>query len=130
MRLLLDTHILIWAAILPERLHQAERHLLTAADELVVSSVALWEIRLKWDSLHVTGARKGPVAPSDIVAVAEAMQWQFLALTARHATTPLAIPLGYKDPFDELLLVQAQEERLRVLTRDTKLQNHPLAVAP
>ena len=128
MRLLLDTHILIWAAVLPERLHQAERDLLTTADKLVVSAVALWEIRLKWDSLHATGARKGPVSPNDVVMVAEEMQWQFLALTARHATTPLAIRLGHRDPFDELLLVQAQEEQLSVLTRDTKLRDHPLAL--
>ena len=125
MRLLLDTHILIWAALTPDRLSPSECRHLETAEALVVSAVSVWETSLKWDSLHVTGGRKGTVSPADVVAFAEAMQWPFLALTARHATTVLAHPIGHKDPFDELLLVQAQEEKLHLLTRDAKLQDHP-----
>ena len=50
-------------------------------------------------------------------------------LTAVHAAAELAQPLGHKDPFDEWLLVQAQEEGMRLLTRDAKLTGHPLAFA-
>ena len=57
------------------------------------------------------------------------MGWEFLSLTARHAAAELVHPLKHKDPFDELLLVQAQEEGLRLLTRDSKLGYHPCSIA-
>ena len=63
-----------------------------------------------------------------MVAFAEAVAWEMLPLTGRHAAAELALPLGHKDPFDELLLVQAQEEGMRLLTRDAKLVGHPFSV--
>ena len=63
-----------------------------------------------------------------MVAFARAVDWELLPLTASHAAAKLAHPLAHKDPFDELLLLQAQEEGMRLLTRDTKLVGHPLAV--
>ncbi|MGD0108687.1 MAG: type II toxin-antitoxin system VapC family toxin [Rhodopila sp.] len=130
MRLLLDTHIAIWAALDPDALTEAERRRMAGADTpLVLSAVAVWELRLKWHSFHISGTRKGPVDPAAVVAFAAAIDWELLPLTARHAAAELAQPLGHKDPFDELLLVQAQEEGMRLLTRDAKLIGHPLTVA-
>lgn len=94
---------------------------------LVLSAVSVWELRLKWHSFHISGSRKGPIEPGSIVAFAGAVGWEVMALTARHATCSLTEPLGHKDPFDELLLVQAQEEGPRLLTRDAKLLGHSLA---
>jgi PIN domain nuclease of toxin-antitoxin system len=130
LRLLLDTHIAIWAALDPDALTAAERRQLEAANApLVLSAVSVWELRLKWHSFHISGSRKGPVAPATVVAFARAIGWALLPLTAIHAAAELTQPLGHKDPFDELLLVQAQEEGMRLLTRDAKLIGHPLAVA-
>ena len=130
MRLLLDTHIVIWVALDPDALTDDERRLMASADApLVLSAVAVWELRLKWHSFHISGQRKGPVDPASVVAFAAAVDWELLPLTARHAAALLAQPLGHKDPFDELLLVQAQEEGMRLLTRDAKLMRHPFAVA-
>ena len=130
MRLLLDTHIAIWAALDPGALTQAERRAMAGANApLVLSAVAVWELRLKWHTLHISGARKGPVEPASVVAFAAAVDWELLPLTARHAAALLAEPLGHKDPFDELLLVQAQEEGMRLLTRDAKLAGHQCALA-
>ena len=129
MRLLLDTHIAVWAALAPDALTDAERKRMSDADtQLVLSAVAIWELRLKWHSFHISGGRKGPINPTAVVAFAEAIAWKLLPLTARHAAAELAQPLGHKDPFDELLLVQAQEEGMRLLTRDAKLVGHPFAV--
>jgi len=129
-RLLLDTHIAIWAALDPDALSAAERGRLAAADgPIVLSAVAVWELRLKWHSFHISGTRKGAVDPAAVVAFATAIDWELLPLTAGHAAAALAQPLGHKDPFDELLLVQAQEEGMRLLTRDAKLAGHPFAVA-
>ena len=130
MRLLLDTHIAIWAALDPGALTDAERKQLEGTNEpLVLSAVSVWELRLKWHSFHISGSRKGPVAPATVVAFARAIGWQLLPLTAVHAAAELAQPLGHKDPFDELLLVQAQEEGMRLLTRDARLMGHPFAFA-
>lgn len=130
MRLLLDTHIVVWAALDPDALTEAERKHMAGADTpLVLSAVAVWELRLKWHSFHISGERNGPVDPGSIVAFAAAMDWELLPLTPRHAAAVLAQPLGHKDPFDELLLVQAQEEGMRLLTRDAKLAGHKFAVA-
>ena len=98
-----------------------------AGTRLVFSAVAVWELRLKWHSFHISGDGKGPIAPKAVVAFAEAMNWELLPLTAAHAAAQLVQPLEHKDPFDELLLLQAQEEGMCLLTRDTKLSGHPCA---
>jgi PIN domain nuclease of toxin-antitoxin system len=95
---------------------------------IVLSAVAVWELRLKWHSFHVSGGRKGLIDPLDVVNFASAIGWTFLPLTAHHAAAHLNSPLKHKDPFDELLLVQAQEEVMRLLTRDSKLAGHPFAL--
>ena len=129
MRLLLDTHIVVWAVLDPYALTDGERRRMAGAEEpLVLSAVVLWELRLKWHSFHVSGERKGPVGPSSVLAFASAMGWTFLPLSVRHAAAGLEPPLEHRDPFDELLLVQAQEERIRLLTRDARLVGHPFAV--
>lgn len=130
MKLLLDTHIAIWTALDPDRLTMDERRMMEQAEApLVLSAVTVWEARLKWHSFHVSGSRKGPVEPASLLAFAKAMRWEMLPLSPWHAVARLAHSLDHKDPFDELLLVQAQEEGLRLLTRDTKLSGHPLAAA-
>ncbi len=129
MRLLLDTHIVIWTVFDPTALSEAERGWMANSEmPLVLSAVAVWELRLKWHSLRISGGRKGPVDPAAVVAFAAAVDWEFLPLTAHHAAAALLHPLDHKDPFDELLLVQAQESGMRLLTRDAKLAGHPFAV--
>jgi PIN domain nuclease of toxin-antitoxin system len=116
LKLLLDTHIAVWAALDPDALTEAERKLMAGADSpLVLSTVAAWELKLKWHSFHISGERKGPLDPAVVVAFAKAIDWELLPLIAAHAAAELAQPLRHRDPFDELLLVQAQEEGMRLL---------------
>ena len=129
MRVLLDTHILLWATLATDRLRPGERACMDAAsDGIIVSTVALWELRLKWTTLHPSGECKGPASPQVVAAAVDAVAWPILALNARHAIAPLRHPLDHRDPFDELLMVQAQEEGCRLLTRDARLLGHPLAI--
>ena len=131
MRLLLDTHWLY--AIMParDRLSAAERlYLADPAVELHVSAVSIWEMRLKFHARHRDGARKSRFDPEDVLSVLEDLSVPVLAMTPAHAARPLETPLPHRDPFDELLLVQAQEEGLRLLTHDRLLIGHPLAVSP
>lgn len=111
MRLLRDTHIVIRAALDPAALTQGERTTLANADApLVLSAVSVWELRLKWHSFHISGGPQGPGGQAAVVSFAAAMAWDLMPLTPRHAAATLARPLGHKDRFDALLLVQAQEE--------------------
>lgn len=129
MRLLLDTHFAVWLAIDDNNLTRAERQLIEGEDvEIVCSAVSLWELRLKWNDLTLSGTPKGPLSPETVLLFAEDAGWTLLPLLPLHAVTELEYPIAHKDPFDELLLVQAQIEKLPLLTRDNKLRNHPLAL--
>jgi PIN domain nuclease of toxin-antitoxin system len=83
-------------------------------------------MRLKWDALHSSGDRKGPLDPAQAMQILAGQSIDFLPLSAAHAATPLAEPISHRDPFDEILLVQAQIEGLKLLTRDAKLLGHSL----
>ena len=128
MRLLLDTHVVIWSTTFEANLLPGERSLLASCETPCVSVVTFWEARLKWQSFHASGERKGLVAPGVLLRFVEALGWTILPLLARHAATDLLTPLPHRDPFDELLLAQAQVEGLELLTRDTAFRGHPLVL--
>ena len=131
MRVLLDTSYLFDFMDRPGKLLDSERRVLSArGTEFYVSAVSIWEIRLKHNARYPSGARKSRFSPDDVVTALEDQDVTFLPMTMRHAACELETPLEHKDPFDELLLVQAQEEGLRLLTVDRRLVGHPFAVAP
>ena len=131
MRLLLDTHFAIWLTTDSEQMGATDRAFLKRAPgRLVLSTVALWEVRLKWHSLHKSGERKGEVSPETVLQFAGAAGWEILKLEPAHAVTALSQAMPHKDPFDELLLVQAQVEGIKLFTRDDQLIGHPLTLTP
>ena len=131
MRVLLDTSYLFDFMDRPGKLLDSERRVLSARGTgFYVSAVSIWEMRLKHNARYPSGARKSRFSPDDVVTALEDQDVTFLPMTMRHAACELETPLEHKDPFDELLLVQAQEEGLRLLTVDRRLVGHPLAVAP
>ena len=130
MRALLDTSYLFDFMDRPGMFLDSERRMLAArGTDFYASTVSIWEMRLKHNARHRSGERKSRFSPEDVVAVLKDQDITFLPMTMRHAASELEIPLDHKDPFDELLLVQAQEEGLRLLTVDRRLVDHPLAVA-
>lgn len=131
MRVLLDTSYLYNFIDRPGKLLESERRFLSAhRTQLYVSAVSIWEMRLKHNARYESGERKSRFSPDDVVAALEDQEVTFLPMTMRHAARDLEIPLDHGDPFDELLLVQAQEEGLKLLTADRRLVGHPLSVAP
>jgi len=129
-RLLLDTHFVVWLAVDEARLTKEECALVRRGDvEIVCSAVSLWELRLKWNRTTLEGVPKGPASPDAVMDFGRNMDWTFVPLLPAHAVTALDVPVAHRDPFDELLLVQAQVEGLRLLTRDSKLRAHPLALS-
>ncbi len=125
MNLLLETHYVFAIAGSPGRLTGAEINSLAAwPDRFVVSAVYIWEIRLKWDALYASGDRRGPIDPAQAMHILAGQNIDFLTLSAAHAAPPLLEPIAHRDPFDESLLVQAQVEGLKLLTRDASLPGH------
>ena len=129
MRILLDTSYLYKLMQASGLISDIEREIFAGREaQFHVSAVSIWEMRLKFRALYPSGERKSPYDPTDVVAALERQDVTFLTMTARHAASDLETPIAHRDPFDELLLVQAQEEGLRLLTADRQLISHPLAI--
>ena len=129
MKVLLDTSYLYDVMMAPGRLLAAERRFLRGpAIRLHVSAVSIWEMRLKHNARDRSGARKIPFDPNAVLEVLEGQELVYVPMTMQHAARALEVPLSHRDPFDELLLVQAQEEDLQLLAADRQLAGHPLAI--
>lgn len=122
MKLLLDTHLLLWAAGSPDQLSAVARPLLEdPANELLFSAASLWEIAIK------RGLRR-----SDFQVDARVLRrglldngYQELAITAEHAVSIDSLPPIHKDPFDRILIAQATVEGITLLTADALVAKYP-----
>ena len=130
MGILLDTFYLYGFMAAPGQLSETVQRIFgERAPRLYVSAVSIWEMRLKYHARRASGERKSPFDPAEVVSALEKLGTiTIVPLTERHAACELRTPLSHKDPFDELLLLQAQEENLRLLTTDRQLIGHPLAL--
>ena len=122
MRLLLDTHILLWAAGEPERLSEAASSLIENADnEIVFSAVSLWEIAIKTgrgrDDFRIdAGLFRRNLFDNG---------YAELAMTGVHAAAVANLPPLHKDPFDRMLVAQAMTEGLTLVTSDPAVAKYP-----
>ena len=127
MRLLLDTHIVHWMVSDPSQIKRRE-HELIANGDVHVSAVSIWELRLKWQKLDRHGRRKGTLDPDHAMAYVVRNPISLVPLTGEDCAAFLAQPLVHNDPFDEMLLIHAQQLGAKLLTRDRLLAGHPLAL--
>jgi PIN domain nuclease of toxin-antitoxin system len=124
-KLLLDTHLLLWASDRPEKLSDQARRLLNDSDNALVFSVAsLWEVAIK-QSLN----------RSDFRADARLLRrglldngYDALAVTGAHAVALDSLPPLHNDPFDRILLAQAKVEGITLLTSDDRVAQYPGAI--
>ena len=115
MRLLLDTHIFLWAVAGSAVLKPATRRLIESASEVYVSAASLWEIAIK------TRLGKLDADPHGLVAAIDQSGFIELPVRAAHAALVSELPLHHNDPFDRLLVAQARAEPLKLLTADAAL---------
>jgi PIN domain nuclease of toxin-antitoxin system len=113
-RVLLDTHLLLWALSQPSKLSAATRKQILAA-EVYVSAASIWEISIK----SATG--KLAANPSEVLAAIEPAGFIMLPVTGEHAAKVAELPLLHKDPFDRMLVAQASVEPMLLLTNDAAL---------
>ncbi|HTU63070.1 MAG TPA: type II toxin-antitoxin system VapC family toxin [Polyangiales bacterium] len=119
MRLLLDTHILLWSALEPERLSNAARIAIEDAENGVyVSAASAWEIAIKQSLGKLELDRP---AEHWLLEVLRKSGFEAIDVSVASALRVRALPWHHRDPFDRLLIAQALEENLTLVTHDAKL---------
>lgn len=126
MKLLLDTHLLLWAAPSPEfggaKMPPAAAGLIEdAANRLHFSAASLWEVAIKF-SLRRPDFRMDPQGLRRSLIENGYVE---LAVTGEHAAAVARLPTIHKDPFDRMLVAQAMVEGITLLTLDAKLEGYP-----
>jgi PIN domain nuclease of toxin-antitoxin system len=116
-RVLLDTHLLLWALSQPSKLSAAIRKQILAA-EVYVSAASIWEISVK------SAIGKLAANPSEVLAAIEPAGFSLLPITGEHAAKVAELPLLHKDPFDRMLVAQASVEPMLLLTNDAALRGY------
>jgi PIN domain nuclease of toxin-antitoxin system len=119
MRLLLDTHILLWAIGEPAKLPRAAREaILDTANEILFSAASIWEIAIK---SQLRRADFG-ASPDAIARAAIDSGFDELPVRSQHGALTARLPGHHRDPFDRLLVAQAITEPARLLTVDSALR--------
>lgn len=121
MSLLVDTHLVLWAAYAPERLSRTAHARLTDEGQLPhVSAASIWEIVIKAS----LGRADFRVEPIDLRAGLVKNGWAELPITASHTLEVADLPFHHADPFDRILIAQARQEGWPLLTADQTLKRY------
>ena len=122
MKLLLDTHLLLWAAGEPQRLSKQARALIENPDnELLFSAASLWEVAIK----RGLGREDFKVDPRLLRRGLLDNGYSELPIIGDHVVATESLPLIHKDPFDRILVAQATVEGVTLLTIDSLVSQYP-----
>ena len=125
MKLLLDTHLLLWAAGSPDRLPAAARSLLEdPQNEPIFSSASLWEVAIK----HGLGRADFRVDARLLRRGLLDNGYGELPITSEHAVALDSLPSIHKDPFDRILIAQSMVEGITLLTADPLVARYPAPI--
>jgi PIN domain nuclease of toxin-antitoxin system len=120
-KLLLDTHIILWAAGQPEKLSESVRTRMTAAENsLYFSAASMWEIVIKLG----LGRDDFKVDPHRLRKMLVIHGYTEIPVSSEHVLRVLGLPLLHKDPFDRLLLAQARSEGMLLVTADAAVAQY------
>ena len=122
MKLLLDTHLLLWAAGQPQRLSRSARALINSPEnELLFSAASLWEVAIK----NKLGRRD---FKADVRLLRRGLLdngYSELPIASDHVVAIGSLPPLHKDPFDQILVAQATVEGITLLTSDSLIGQYP-----
>lgn len=125
MKILLDTHVLLWTSETPERLSGHTLQLLDdEQNELFFSIISLWEIGVK----RALGRADFWFDPRVLRSEALANGWKELPLLGEHVLAIKDLPKLHRDPFDRMLVCQALTEGMSLLTNDSLLFEYPVPI--
>lgn len=124
MRLLLDTHTLLWTLSKPERLANETRLAIQEArNEIFVSIVSPWEIAIK-------KSRGSLNPPDDLEAQLDGQRFGLLPVLMSHTRAVESLPPHHGDPFDRMLIAQAQVEGMTLVTSDHDMRRYQVTLLP
>jgi PIN domain nuclease of toxin-antitoxin system len=125
-RFLIDTHCWLWAMGAPEKLNAASAEMIANEENAVVfSAVNAWEIAIKVR----LGKLELPAPPSEyVVSCIEEEAMKSMPVYVQHALRVAELPLHHRDPFDRLLVAQAQIEGLALMTADQKIAAYDVEI--
>ena len=122
MLLLLDTHVLLWAAAQPTKLTRSTRDLLkNTKNTLLFSAASIWEITIK----HSLNRADFTVEPRVLRRALVDNGYEELAITSAHAVAVDQLPPLHRDPFDRMLIAQATVEGATLITADATVAKFP-----
>jgi PIN domain nuclease of toxin-antitoxin system len=120
-RLLLDTHVLLWWFADDDRLSVAARDAVNVAADVRFSAASIWEIAIK----RALGRLD---VPEDYLEAVDASDIRLLSITGQHAEAAGALPRHHDDPFDRMLVAQARADDLTLVTADRRLSEYGVPV--
>ncbi len=118
MRVLLDTHIIIWALSEPDKLSNEAKKIIQDADQLFVSSASIWEMAIKSSLGKLNADLDAITSELKRLGVIE------LTISWQHSKQVKLLPHHHRDPFDRLIVSQAICEPLILLTHDKVLAEY------
>ena len=124
MKLLLDTQVLLWVLTNPGRLSAAAANAIeTGENRIFVSMASPWEISIKT-------ARGNLTPPDDLEFQLDEKRFELLPISLRHTEAVAFLPHHHGDPFDRMLIAQAQVDGLTLVTSDREIRRYPVALFP
>lgn len=123
MRLLLDTHVVLWWLTDDPTLPDDIKTRLDHDPDVYLSSATVWEVAIKQSAGKL-------LEPSDLPERIRDSGFTELAINSEHAIAAGRLPLIHRDPFDRMLVAQAQCEGLTLVTRDPQCQKYKVAILP
>jgi PIN domain nuclease of toxin-antitoxin system len=120
-RLLLDTHVALWAIADDDRLSAKARRLIDDPEnDVVVSAATVWEISIK-HALARGGPNDMPISGEEALGYFKDAGFELLGISPTHAAAVEGLPPLHADPFDRILVAQALTTPLRLLTHDQRI---------
>ena len=117
MRVLLDTHVLIWWVYDAPELNRTSRELLeNNANSGVISAASAWEMAIKYQLGRLPHAAD---LVTNFSGLMEIVDFEMLPISAEHGVRAGLLPMHHKDPFDRVLIAQAQAESMPIVSNDT-----------
>ena len=124
-KFLIDTHILLWLMLEPNKLSKKVKSTLKNFDnELFVSKISLWEIAIKMK----IGKLDIKMNFDDIFDILENNDLKLLDLSNKHIAKTLLFDLHHRDPFDRMLIAQAKTENMTIITKDKSFSKYDIDI--
>ncbi|MEM7759915.1 MAG: type II toxin-antitoxin system VapC family toxin [Cyanobacteria bacterium P01_A01_bin.40] len=122
MKYLLDTHSLLWTIFEPDKLStKAQEIILDQNNIICISLISLWEISIKQNIGRLD-------IPEEFFKVVKKGGFETITLNSSQIEQYRTLPLHHRDPFDRMLIIQAQLQKLILITRDSEMSKYDVEI--